>query len=105
MIPSRFGLRILSDEKCSIVAVILLLVAKWMMNLLLTFERPFQILVPPDLHVDGRVLGFTLLLSFLTGILFGLAPALQASRPDRSRNLRKVEPAAAIAGHLGATAW
>jgi predicted permease len=31
---------------------------------------------------DPRILGFTLVLTFVTGIVFGLLPALRASRPD-----------------------
>ncbi len=42
-----------------------------------------------DIHVSGPVLGFTFLISLITGILFGLAPALQASRIDPREGLQK----------------
>jgi predicted permease len=42
-----------------------------------------------DIHVSLPVLLFTLLVSLVTGILFGLAPALQASRTDPKEGLQK----------------
>ncbi|MGB8475787.1 MAG: ABC transporter permease [Candidatus Acidiferrum sp.] len=42
-----------------------------------------------DVTMDWRVLGFTLLISMLTGVLFGLIPALSASRSDLSIILRE----------------
>ena len=42
-----------------------------------------------EITMDWRVLGFTLLVSVLTGVLFGLIPALSASRADLSLTLRE----------------
>ena len=57
-----------------------LLVARWLADLLVSFLPPNRLVVETTL--DRRVLLFTLLLSVLTGIVFGLAPALQSSKPD-----------------------
>jgi len=42
-----------------------------------------------EIDIDIRVLGFTLLVSVLTGLIFGLAPALQASNPDLNETLKE----------------
>ena len=39
--------------------------------------------------MDGRILAFAFAVSLLTGILFGLAPALQITRPDLNTSLRE----------------
>src|SRR5262245_18852191 len=68
-------------------AVALLMVA-WVMELLLGLA-PDDI---PRLHevgLNGAVLGFAFAISVLTGVIFGLVPALQASRPDMAPNLKE----------------
>ena len=42
-----------------------------------------------EIKLDWRVLAFTLLASVLTGILFGLAPALQISKSDVNESLKE----------------
>ena len=44
--------------------------------------RPANLPRIDETSLDGTVLGFTALLAIVTGILFGLLPALQLSRPD-----------------------
>jgi putative ABC transport system permease protein len=60
-----------------------LLLAIWWIDLLRAAPPPAGVLpISPDFNLDWRVLGFTLGLSLVTGVVFGLAPALGASRPD-----------------------
>jgi predicted permease len=49
---------------------------------------------------DARILLFTLAVTILTGILFGLVPALQATKPDIGRTL-KDQAGAVVGGHGG----
>jgi predicted permease len=65
-----------------------LLVAFWGRDLLLAFRPPNLPLDRLDVPLDESVLLFTLALSLVTGLLFGLAPALHASRPDLAVDLK-----------------
>jgi predicted permease len=75
-----------------------LLVAIWGIHLLTGFKVEAasdfwasygQMLRFYDVRLDGQMLLFNLLLSLATGLLFGLAPALRASRPDLSEALKE----------------
>jgi predicted permease len=46
------------------------------------FTLPLQLPIQFDFTPDARVLFFTAALAVVTGIVFGLAPALRATRPD-----------------------
>jgi len=50
---------------------------------------------------DLRVLGFTVTVSLLTGILFGIAPTLKSARVDLTPALKAGERSFASAGHTG----
>src|SRR6267142_2117878 len=64
-----------------------LLVAIWGINVLVVLG-PADLPRVKEATIDLRVLGFTLAVSLLTGILFGLLPALQASRPNLNERLK-----------------
>lgn len=49
---------------------------------------------------DGRVLGFAILLSFFTAVLFGCTPAWQATRPDLVPGLQKEPGMGGPAGRI-----
>jgi predicted permease len=57
-----------------------LLIATWAVGLLSALQLPTGFPVEMDLRLDRTVLAFTALLSILTGVLFGLAPAILAVR-------------------------
>jgi putative ABC transport system permease protein len=70
-----------------------LLLALWLTDMLQTLRPPANVFpLRLDLSLDVRVLVFTLLISVVTGLIFGLAPALQASKPDLVPALKDETP-------------
>jgi predicted permease len=66
-----------------------IVVAFWARALLWAYRPPFLQEGVVDLRFNGRVLMFTAGVAIVTGILFGLAPALQSSRPDLVMELKE----------------
>jgi predicted permease len=65
------------------------LLAIWIIQLLLAFKPPIDFPLAIDVSVDWRVLLFSLSVSLVAGAIFGLAPALQATRPGLTQALRE----------------
>ena len=64
-----------------------LLLALWIVKVLLALKPPIDFPLALDVGVDWRVLLFSLAVSVVAGAIFGLAPALQATRPESRRAL------------------
>lgn len=62
--------------------------ALWGMHLLGQFVPPTYLPVAVELHLNGPVLGATLAVTLLAGLIFGLAPALQSVRTDLGATIK-----------------
>ena len=65
-----------------------LLLSFWLTRLLIAVS-PANTPRFDEIRPDTRVFVFTIALTLLTGLIFGLAPALQASRSDQSEGLKE----------------
>jgi len=59
-----------------------MLLSVWLTRLVARFQPPLPIDIGLNIDPDWRVLAFTLAVAGATGVIFGLVPALRASRPD-----------------------
>jgi predicted permease len=75
-----------------------LFIALWGRNVLWSFRPPFLPDGAIDLSFDSRVLVFTLAVSLLTGLVFGIIPALKASNTDLIEILK-------VGGRGGTLGW
>jgi predicted permease len=66
-----------------------LLIARWARDLLWSVRGPSFKHASFELQLDGQVLGFTFGVSLLTGLLFGLAPALRTTRVNLVDDLKE----------------
>src|SRR6185437_2883901 len=65
------------------------LLVAWLGIYLLVMLKPANISRLTEIQLDARALGFTLVLSLLTGLLFGIFPALHASTPNLNETLKE----------------
>jgi putative ABC transport system permease protein len=65
-----------------------LIIAVWGVDSLVSLS-PDTIPRVREIGIDAKVASFTVLISLLTGVVFGLAPALQVSKPDLTDALKE----------------
>jgi len=73
-----------------------LALAVWIDRTLLSFLPPATVPMAISPTPDWRILAFNIGISLLTGVIFGLVPALQSTRPDLAPTLK--DQVGAIAG-------
>jgi predicted permease len=88
--PSRLFRQLLTESVllAGIGGVIGLLLAQWADAILLNLVSGGPSPIPLNVQPDAKILGFTLGISLLTGVLFGLAPAFRAARVDLNSVLK-----------------
>jgi predicted permease len=69
-----------------------ILLAFWLTNLVNAWTPPIDVPVIPHVLMDMRVLLFAAAVSLLTGLLFGLVPALQSTRASLAGAMRNDAP-------------
>jgi predicted permease len=75
-----------------------LALARWVRDILWSMRPPMFSYAAVHLDLDGRVLAYNLAISVLTGMVFGLVPALHATRGDLARDLKERTGQAAFTG-------
>jgi predicted permease len=78
-----------------------LMLGQWGLQALLAMLRAGRFALPVEVHLDLRVLGFAVAVSMLTTLLFGLAPALRATRVDLACSLKEDAPLRSAKGRPG----
>ncbi|HWX42211.1 MAG TPA: ABC transporter permease, partial [Blastocatellia bacterium] len=65
------------------------LLAIWAIDLLVRYSGPASVPRVAETRLDGRALGFTVIISLLSGIVFGMAPAFGAARSNLNERLKE----------------
>jgi putative ABC transport system permease protein len=76
-----------------------LLLARWGVKFIVAVS-PNSIPRSTEIDLDGRVVAFTIGVSLLTGVIFGLVPALQSSKPDLNDTLKDAGRGSTSSRHL-----
>jgi predicted permease len=69
-----------------------ILLAFWLVDLVNVWRPPVDVPVVPHVVMDARVLLFTAVVTLLTGLLFGLVPALQSTRASLAGAIKNEAP-------------